>query len=209
VVDRLHVARRALVADEVGARQRAEDERRRLGALDEVVPADAHDFSTGACAVSTAVIRASATSLPDGSRKLRHHDDEGQRAAALPLLVVHLRDTRPAGEAGARARRRAVEDVLLLGVHAALGAHLHEVPRVRVRDVLLPEERRRQERGRRDRIVAREVCGVGRRRRAGELVDLAALDVEHEGRAHGRQGRAVDHVVLARHGHDLAGHVVE
>src|SRR6266508_2412476 len=54
VVDRVEVARRALVADEVGAGERPDDERIRGRALPEVVPCDTHDYlaSVGGLPVS-------------------------------------------------------------------------------------------------------------------------------------------------------------
>ena len=187
VVDGVHVAGGALVAHEVGARQRPEDER--LGGLAPSCAGPPSERAGGDASppllrsgreapVSTPVRRASATSLPGRVAELGDHHGERQRAAAAPLLLVDLGDARLAREPVARARRRAVEHVLLLCVHPALLVHLHEGPGVAAGDQLLPEEHRGEE-GRRDRP------GDRRRSRPGSEActarasssDLAALDV--------------------------------
>src|SRR5262249_60021664 len=70
VVDRVEVARRALVPHEVRACERTEVARLGLRALGEVIPRDAHrpQPSVGGLPVSMAVDRISATTLPASSR---------------------------------------------------------------------------------------------------------------------------------------------
>src|SRR6185369_17328816 len=62
--------------------------------------------------------------------ELRHLHREGQRPAAPPLLLVDLGDPRSTEEPRPCARRRAVEDILLLGVEPALLVHRHLRPRI-------------------------------------------------------------------------------
>ena len=170
---------------------------------------------SGGFSVSTPVMRASATSLPDVVAKLGDHHREGQLAAALAVLLVDALDPRQADQARAGARRRTVERRTPArracrapgsSPRAPTGSHLRRALARRTsssRTWAGSVERRRRDRRDRSACTARANSRTLPRSITSSNGTPSAPTASRFTMLRSR----VRSRVLAAHGHDLAGHV--